>query len=211
MTIRLALVEDNEAFREGFAMLLRSLDGIELVAQAVSGEDALLTVARTQPDVLVMDLNLPGIDGIETTKRLVNSSPHIRVLVLSMLEDDASVLAAMRAGACGYLVKGASQAEIVRAIEAVAAGQAIFGPRVARRILDQAAKPAADPPFPNLTERERAILDHLARGEDNTAIARSLGIAPKTVRNHLSTIFAKLQVPDRSRAIIRAREAGLGG
>jgi DNA-binding NarL/FixJ family response regulator len=174
MTIRLALVEDNEAFREGFAMLLRSLDGIELVAQAASGEDALLTVARTQPDVLVMDLNLPGIDGIETTKRLVDSSPHIRVLVLSMLEDDASVLAAMRAGARGYLVKGASQAEIVRAIEAVAAGQAIFGPRVARRILDQAAKPAVDPPFPNLTERERAILDHLARGEDNTAIARSL-------------------------------------
>lgn len=142
-----------------------------------------------------MDFNLPGIDGIETTERLVSGSPHIRVLVLSMLEDDASVLAAMRAGARGYLVKGAGQAEIVRAIEAVAAGQAIFGPGVAQRILEQASKPAADPPLPELTARERAILDLLARGDDNTAIARSLGIAPKTVRNHPSTIFVKLRVP----------------
>ncbi len=211
MIIRTVLVDDNEAFREGFSMLLRSIDGIELVAYAATGEDALISVARTQPDVVIMDLHLPRMNGIEATERIVATSPHIRILVLSMLEDDASVLAAMRAGASGYLVKGAGQAEIVRAIEAVAAGEAIFGPGVAKRILDQVSRPPEARPFPELTERERGVLDLVARGEDNASIARTLRISSKTVRNHLSAIFTKLQVNDRARAIVLAREAGLGG
>lgn len=211
MVITVVLVDDNEAFREGFAMLLRSIDGIDLVAEAESGEAALRSVADVQPDVVVMDLNLPGLSGIETTARIVEVSPHIRVLALTMLDEDASVLAAMRAGASGYLVKGAGQAEIVRAIHAVAAGEAIFGPAVAKRILEQIAGSVPERPFPELTEREHQVLDLVARGDDNAAIARTLAIAPKTVRNHLSMIFLKLQVSDRSRAIVRAREAGLGG
>lgn len=211
MTIKVLLVEDNEAFREGFAMLLRSLDGVDLTGEASSGEDAIRAAARLQPDVVVMDLHLPGMNGVQATERIVATSPHIHVLVLSMLDDDASVLAAMRAGASGYLVKGAGQAEILRAIQAVAAGEAIFAPKVAKRFLEQIARPSSTRPFTDLTDREHEILELLARGEDNAGIARRLGISPKTVRNHLSTVFTKLQVSDRARAIVRAREAGLGG
>lgn len=211
VTVNVLLVDDNEAFREGFGMLLRSIDGIDLVAEAASGEEALRTVAEVQPDVVVMDLNLPGINGIDATAQIIAASPHIRVLALTMLDQDASVLAAMRAGASGYLVKGAGQAEIVRAIHAVAAGEAIFGPGVARRILELMTRPSQTRPFPELTDREHEVLDLVARGDDNASIARTLAISPKTVRNHLSMIFVKLQVRDRARAIVRAREAGLGG
>lgn len=210
MTIRVVLVDDSEPFREGFAMLLRSLDGIELVAQAGSAEDGLLTAARTQPDVVVMDLHLPGTNGIEATARILATSPHIRVLVLTMLDDDASVVGAMRAGASGYLVKGAGQAEIVRAIEAVAAGEAIFGPAAARHVLTQLTAPSAEQPFPELSRREREVLELLAEGNDNAGIASSLGLTAKTVRNHLSTVFSKLGVTDRGQAIVVAREAGVG-
>lgn len=211
MSIRVVLVDDSEAFREGFAMLLRSLDGIELVAQAGSAEHGVLTAARTQPDVVVMDLHLPDANGIEATERILATSPHIRVLVLTMLDDDASVVGAMRAGASGYLVKGAGQAEIVRAIEAVAAGEAIFGPVIARQVLAQLASPTKADPFPELTGREREVLELLAAGNDNAKIAGTLGLSTKTVRNHLSTVFAKLGVVDRGQAIVVAREAGVGG
>lgn len=210
MSIRVVLVDDSEAFREGFAMLLRSLDGIELVAQAGSAEDGVLTASRTQPDVVVMDLHLPNANGIAATERILATSPHIRVLVLTMLEDDASVIGAMRAGASGYLVKGAGQAEIVRAIEAVAAGEAIFGPAIARQVLTQLGSPARDHPFPDLTGREREVLELLAAGNDNARIAAALGVSSKTVRNHLSTVLSKLGVVDRGQAIVVAREAGVG-
>lgn len=211
MTIEVLLADDSEAFREGFALLVRSLPGVELVGQASTGEEAVLAAARLQPQVVVMDLHMPGTNGVEATRRVLGTSPHIRVLVLSMLDDTATVLAAMRAGASGYLVKGAARDEIRRAIEAVAAGEAIFGPEIARQLLDRVTAPGDAMPFPELTTREREILDHLARGASNAAIGRALGIAPKTVRNHLSSVFLKLQVTDRARAAVLARDAGLGG
>lgn len=208
--IRVVVADDSAAFREGFSMMVRAAAEVELVGQAATAEDAVLTVLRVQPDVVVMDLHMPEAGGVEATRRVVEASPHVRVLVLSMLEDDDSLVAALRAGASGYLVKGASQAEVVRAITAVASGQVIFAPTVARRVLDHVAGEPAPDPFPDLTRREREVLDALARGHDNTRIARDLGIAPKTVRNTLSTVFTKLAVADRSEAIVRARDAGLG-
>lgn len=211
MTTRIALADDSAAFREGFAMLMRSLPGMDLVGEAATGAEAVRLVARVQPDVVVMDLHMPDLDGIEATRRVTEVSPHIRVLVLTMSADDNSVLAAMRAGASGYLVKGAAQAEIVRAISAVAAGEVIFGPAVARQVLARiTGDSATGAPFPDLTDRERQVLELVARGESNSAISRSLDIADKTVRNHLSSIFTKLQVQDRAQAIVRARESGLG-
>jgi DNA-binding NarL/FixJ family response regulator len=160
-----------------------------------------------------MDLNMPGGDGIEATRRIVATSPHIAVLVLSMYEDDEQVFGALKAGARGYLLKGADRGELVRAIRSVASGGAIFGPGIARRLMSFfAARPAVDvTAFPELTEREREILDMVARGLSNTEITRRLVLSPKTVRNHVSNIFSKLQVADRAQAIVRAREAGLGG
>lgn len=193
-------------------MLLRSLPDVELVGEAATGAEAVRMAARVQPDVIVMDLHMPDLGGIEATRRVTDVSPHIRVLVLTMSADDDSVLAAMRAGASGYLVKGAAQAEIVRAISSVAAGEVIFGPAVARQVLARITGDARTAtPFPELTEREREVLELVARGESNAAISRRLAIADKTVRNHLSSIFAKLQVADRAQAIVRARESGLGG
>jgi DNA-binding NarL/FixJ family response regulator len=211
--IRILLADDHASFRSGLAALITTIEGFEVVAEAGSGDEAVASAAQSQPDVAVMDLNMPGLDGIEATRRIVATSPHIAVLVLSMYEDDDQVFGALKAGARGYLLKGADRAELVRAIRGVASGEAIFGPAVARRLVAFfAARPAVESSvFPELTLREREILEMIARGLSNPDITRRLGLSPKTVRNHVSNIFSKLQVADRGQAIVRAREAGLGG
>jgi DNA-binding NarL/FixJ family response regulator len=209
--IRVVIADDHPIVREGLTALLTSLPGFTVAGVAATGRAAVREVVTTRPDVAVLDLQMPDLDGIAATKEITRAAPGVAVLVLTMFSDDDSVFAAMRAGARGYLVKGAEQDEIARAIRAVAAGEAIFGPAVAQRVLAFFATPrAADVPFPELTGREGQILDLLAAGLPNAAIAGRLGVAPKTVANNVSTIFTKLQVADRAAAIIRAREAGLG-
>ncbi|WP_405067798.1 response regulator transcription factor [Kribbella sp. NBC_01510] len=209
--IRVVLADDHPVVRAGLAALLTSLDGIEVVGVASTGREAVREVITTRPDVAVLDLRMPDLDGFAATRELVRSAPDVAVLVLTMFEDDDSVFAAMRAGARGYLVKGAEQEEIARAIQAVAAGEAIFGPGVARRMLGFfSAPPPAAEPFPELTSRERQILDLLAAGLSNSAIADRLDLASKTVANNVSAIFTKLGIADRSAAIVQARNAGLG-
>ncbi|MFD3406687.1 response regulator [Kribbella sp. NPDC058693] len=211
MSIRVVLADDHPVVRAGLAALLTSLPGIEVVGVASTGREAVREVITSHPDVAVLDLQMPDLDGFAATRELARSAPDTAVLVLTMFEDDDSVFAAMRAGARGYLVKGAEQEEIARAIRAVAAGEAIFGPGVARRVLTffSAPPPAADP-FPELTTRERQILDLIAAGLSNPAIADRLDLASKTVANNVSTIFTKLGIADRATAIIQARNAGLG-
>jgi DNA-binding NarL/FixJ family response regulator len=209
--IRVVIADDHPIVREGMTALLASLPGITVAGIAATGRAAVREVVTTRPDVAVLDLQMPDLDGIAATKEITAAAPEVAVLVLTMFSDDDSVFAAMRAGARGYLVKGAEQDEIARAIRAVAAGEVIFGPAVAQRVLGFFTTPAAaDVPFPDLTGREREILDLLAAGLPNGAIAARLGVAPKTVANNVSTIFTKLQVADRAAAIIRARDAGLG-
>jgi len=209
--IRVVLADDHPVVRAGLEALLTSLPGIEVVGVASNGREAVREVITVRPDVAVLDLQMPGLDGFAATRELTRSAPEVAVLVLTMFEDDDSVFAAMRAGARGYVVKGAEQEEIARAIRAVAAGEAIFGPGVARRVLSFfSAPPPAAEPFPELTTRERQILDLLAAGLSNTAIADRLDLASKTVANNVSTIFTKLGIADRSTAIIQARNAGLG-
>lgn len=212
--LRLLLADDHAAFRGGLRALLATVEGIEVVGEAGTGEEAVTRAAALQPDVVLMDLNMPGLGGVEATRRIVDTSPHMAILVLSMYEDDESVFLALRAGARGYLLKGADRAEIVRAVRAVADGDAIFGAGVARRVMAylSAPHPAFAPQaFPELTGREREILDLVAHGMTNQAITDQLVVSPKTVRNHISNIFSKLQVADRAEAIVRAREAGMGG
>ena len=211
--IRILLADDHASFRTGLAALLESVPGIQVVGAATTGEEAVTLALAMQPDIVVMDLNMPGVDGIEATRRIVVTSPHVAVLVLSMYEDDDQVFGALKAGARGYLLKGADRGEIVRAIRSVTSGEAIFGPGIARRLMSFfAARPAFEAAvFPELTEREREILDMVARGLSNMEITQRLVLSPKTVRNHVSNIFSKLQVADRAQAIVRAREAGLGG
>jgi DNA-binding NarL/FixJ family response regulator len=212
--VTIVVAEDHPLYRRALTALLGGQPGWSVVAQAEDGVGAVTAAHAAQPDVVVMDLRLPGLDGIEATRRIVAASPHIAVLVLTMYDDDASVFAAMRAGARGYLLKGADQADIVRAVSAVAGGEAIFGAPVARRIIEffAAPRPAAVPEivFPELTVREHEVLDLIAAGRSNADLAAALVLSPKTVRNHVSNIFTKLHVADRSAAIVRAREAGLG-
>ena len=210
--LRVVIADDHPLVRSGLRTILAAADGIDVVGDASTGAEA-ITAARTlTPDVIVMDLQMPDTDGIEATRQVVAANPAIAVLVLTMFEDDTSVFSAMRAGALGYLLKGAEQEEIIRAIQAAAHGEAIFGPAIAVRLIDFFTHPHTPtaPAFPELTYREREVLDLIAAGQPNAAISRSLFISPKTVANHVSNIFAKLQVADRSEAIVRAREAGLG-
>jgi DNA-binding NarL/FixJ family response regulator len=209
--ITVLLADDHPLYRRGLRQLL---DGgaTRVVGEVEDGAAAVEQARALQPDVVVMDLNMPGKDGVQATREVVRDSPHVAVLVLTMHDDDDSVFAAMRAGARGYLLKGADAAEITRAVAAVAGGEAIFGPSVARRVLEwfSSPRPAAQAVFPQLTEREHEVLDLVAAGRSNGEIAATLVLSPKTVRNHVSNVFAKLHVADRAEAIVRARDAGLG-
>lgn len=211
--VRVVIADDHRHFRDGLRALLLSAEDVEVVGEAGTGDEVISLAVRLQPDVILMDLQMPGTNGIEATRRILYTSPHISILVISMFEDDDSVFAALQAGARGYLLKGALKAEILRAIRAVASGEAIFGPAIARRLMTYfaAPRPAAPPrAFPELTGREQEILVLIEQHLTNPEIATRLGLSPKTVRNHVSNIFDKLQVADRAEAIMRAREAGMG-
>jgi DNA-binding NarL/FixJ family response regulator len=211
--IRVLLADDHPAFLEGLALLLADADEIEVVGKATDGEHACRLHAELHPDVVVMDLHMPAMGGIEATREIRQADPDVAVLVLTMVEDDDSVFAAIRAGARGYLLKGAGRDDVLRAINAVHQGDAIFGPSIAERMLDFWAGDPGTPtpqPFSELTDRERQILELIAQGLNNADIARRFVLSPKTVRNHVSNIFSKLHVADRSQAIVRAREEGLG-
>ncbi|WP_155340699.1 response regulator [Acrocarpospora corrugata] len=208
--IRVLIADDHFVVRRGIGALLASLDAVEVVAEAATGAETVRQAQLTRPDVIIMDIQMPDLDGIEATRRLSVLVPDAAVLVLTMFEDDASVLSAMRAGARGYLLKGAQQQDLLAAIRSVAAGQMVIGPGVAGRLVGYLGTAQPPDPFPDLTPRERAILDRLAQGQSNGAIAAELGVAPKTVGNHVSAIFAKLRVASRAEAIVRAREKGLG-
>lgn len=210
--IRVLIADDHPVFRFGLRALLASEPDIEVVGEATTGDEVIELAAAVQPDVILMDLNMPGPNGIEATQRILQKHPPIGILVVTMFDDD-SVFAAMRAGARGYILKGAEGEETLRAIHAVARGEAIFSPTIARRLMQHFAAPgrsSSPDPFPELTEREHEVLALVAQGYTNTTIAERLYMSPKTVRNYVSSIFSKLQVSDRTQAAIRAREAGLG-
>lgn len=211
--VRVLVADDHPIFRDGLATLLGTQPGVAVVATAGDGAEAVALAAEHHPDVVVMDVQMPGMNGIDATRRLTETQPDVRVLVFTMGEEDGTVLAAMRAGARGYLVKGASQDEVARAISTVHAGGLVFGASLALRIADLLSGTSTPDrsAFPQLTERELEILDLIAAGKNNPQIASALYLAPKTVRNNVSNILAKLQATDRAEAIIRARDAGLGG
>jgi len=211
--IQILAVDDHTLFREGISALLSSIPDMVVVGEASSGEEAIVKAGELQPDIVLMDIQMPGVNGIEATRRILQTSPNIGVIVITMYQDDDSVFAAMRAGARGYILKGADQEEMLRAIRAVSSGEALFGPTIATRLMEFFSSPKPHTPpqaFPELTDREREVLELIAAGLDNLRIAQRLSISPKTGRNHVSNIFNKLQVANRSQAIIRAREAGLG-
>jgi DNA-binding NarL/FixJ family response regulator len=211
--LRVIVVDDHPMYRDGLRMTLAATRDFESVGEARDAESALDLVAEHHPDMVLMDLRLPGMSGIEATRRIVAADPGVRVVVVSMLEDDDSIFAAMRAGARGYLLKGADRDELLAALRAVAHGEVIFGAAIARRVMaffTGQMPTAAAAAFPELTDREREILERLARGDPNQAIAQQFGLSDKTVRNHVSSILNKLQVADRAQAIVRARDAGLG-
>ena len=211
MTLRIVVADDHGIVREGLGALLSAHDGYELAGTAATGAEAVRSAVTLRPDVLVMDIQMPDLTGIEATRQITRVAPEVAVLILTMFDDDESVFAAMRAGARGYVLKGAAPDNVIRAIAAVAAGEAIFGPGIARRALDYLSGPRPDQAaFPELTPREREVLDLIAAGLGNAAIAARLGLAPPTVGNHITSIFGKLQVSSRAEAIIRARSAGLG-
>jgi DNA-binding NarL/FixJ family response regulator len=213
MTTRVLVVDDHPLYREGLLAALSVVDGVDVVGEAETGEEAVQRAAELVPDVVLMDLHLPGLSGVEATRRITAAQPSAGVLVLTMLDADDAVFSAMRAGARGYLLKGAGRAEIASAIAAVARGEVIFSAGVATRVMDLfSGRGTGGPaPFRELTEREREILDLVARGLTNAAIAQRLFLSDKTVRNHVSNIFTKLQVGGRAEAVARARDAGLGG
>jgi DNA-binding NarL/FixJ family response regulator len=210
-TLRIVVADDHGIVREGLGALLSAHDGYELVGTAATGAEAVRAAVTLHPDVLVMDIQMPDLTGIEATREIVRAAPEVAVLMLTMFDDDDSVFAAMRAGARGYVLKGAAPDNVIRAIAAVAADEAIFGPGIARRALAYLSGPRSEQAaFPELTPREREVLDLIAAGLGNAAIALRLGLASATVGNHITSIFAKLQVASRAEAIIRARSAGLG-
>ena len=216
--LRVLVADDHPIFLAGMRQLLQAHPNLTCAAAVTTGHEAVRLAVAESPDVVVLDLDMPDLSGVEAARMIVAGAPSVAVLMLTMLSDDESVFAALRAGARGYLLKGSTADEVVTAIRSVAAGGAVFGPSIATRILDYfnawrpAARADAPPPewLPELTERERAILDLLADGESNPSIAAKLHLSPKTVRNHVSAIFEKLHVADRRQAMLRAREAGLG-
>lgn len=211
--IRVLIADDHPLFRDGMHGLLDSVEETEVVGEAADGEEAVRLAGALAPDVILMDLNMPKKNGIEAAREILAVDPRPGILVVTMLEDDDSVFAAMRAGALGYLLKGADQDEVLRAIRAVANGEAIFGPGIARRVMQlfSGGRPKAPRAFPDLTEREEEILTLISRGRSNAEISRDLFLSLKTVQNHVSNIFRKLQVADRVGAVLRARASGLGG
>jgi DNA-binding NarL/FixJ family response regulator len=211
--LRILIADDHPLFRHGVQALLSATPDTEVVGEASTGEEAISLAATLQPDVILMDIQMPGVNGIEATRRILRESPQVRILMVTMFEDEASVFTAMRAGARGYVLKDTEKTELLRAINAVGNGEAIFSSAVATRLLDFFAAPR--PPllpqaFPELTDREREILDLIAQGHNNHEIAGRLVLSPHTVRNYVSNIFSKLQVADRAQAIVRAREERLG-
>jgi DNA-binding NarL/FixJ family response regulator len=212
-TIRILIADDHGVVREGLRAVLGPEPDMEVVGEAATGKDVVELAAELRPDVILMDIQMPGMNGIEATRRILEATPEVGVVVLTMFEDDDSVFSAMRAGARGYVLKGAPPSQILKVLRAVAGGEAYFGPEIARRLMDffSAPKPASpEETFPELSAREVEILDLIAQGHSNAKIAGRLFLSPKTVGNHISHIFTKLQVADRAHAIIRAREAGLG-
>lgn len=211
--IRVVLVDDHPVFRQGMRVVLDDLDDVEVVAEAADGLDAVEVVGAHLPDVVLMDLRMPGVGGLEATTQIAHDHPEVAVLVLTMDDDDASVFAALRAGARGYLLKEADGTDVHRAIVGVASGEAVFGPGVATKVIAYLSSPGAARgplPFPQLTDRDREVLELVAAGLDNTAIARRLFLAPKTVRNRISDILSKLHARSRAEAIAMARDAGIG-
>lgn len=211
--ITVVIADDHPVFREGMRGMLEAAEDMEVVGEATTGNEAVEVVMQHTPNVVLMDLKMPGLNGVEATRSIVQSLPGVYVLVITMFEDDSSVFAAMRAGARGYVLKDAAREEILRAIRAVSHGEAIFSPAIASRLmtfLSPRHAPTGEETFPDLTEREREVLDRIARGKSNAEIGRALGLSTKTVANYVSTILTKLQITDRSEAIIRARDAGMG-
>jgi DNA-binding NarL/FixJ family response regulator len=212
-SIHVLIADDHSLYREGVRKMLSVAPDIEIVGEATNGDEAVAQALALQPDVILMDLKMPGVNGIEATRRILYASPRIGVLVLTMFETDETVFAAMRAGARGYLLKDVDQEDVIRAVKTVSRGEAIFSPAIAERLIHYfaALRPTtADFAFPQLTEREREILHLIAQGHSNSEIAERLVLSIKTVQNHVSNIFSKLQVADRAQAIVRARDAGLG-
>lgn len=212
MSIRVLVVDDHPVFRAGLVAVLDDLDEVDVIAQAGSGREAIAAVAQHGPDVVLMDLRMPDLGGLEATARLTVEHPEAAVIVLTMDSDDDSVFAALRAGARGYLLKEADVEDIGRAIRGVARGEAVFGPGIAERVLSffSAARPASRP-FPQLTDREHEVLELIAQGLDNQAIARRLFLSEKTIRNRVSDTLAKLHAGSRAEMVALARDAGLGG
>ncbi len=209
---RILIADDHTLLRDGLRALLASIPDIEVLGEAATGQEALRLATELQPDVILMDIQMPDMNGIEATRQILRTSPHMGIIILTMFKDDDSVFAAMRAGARGYVLKGADQAVLLRAVRAVANGESLFSPEIATRLIQFFAnlKPSAPELFPELTTREREILALIAEGAANADIAEKLVLSMKTVRNHVSNIFNKLQVADRAQAAIRAREMGLG-
>lgn len=210
--LRVLIADDHPLFRHGLQALLSATPDFDVVGEASTGDEVISQASTLQSDVILMDIQMPGQSGIEATRRILHEHPSIRILVVTMFEDDASVFTAMRAGARGYVLKDAEKVEMLRAISAVGSGEAIFSPAIATRLIDffSAPQPAVPPQtFPELTEREREILNLIAQGQSNPEIAARLVLSSNTLRNYVSNIFSKLQVADRAHAIIRARDAGL--
>jgi DNA-binding NarL/FixJ family response regulator len=215
-TIRLLIVDDHALFREGLRALFSAIEDIELVGEATYGQEAIDIVEQLQPDVVLMDIDMPGMSGVQATRTILRETASTGIVMVTMLEDDASVFSAMRVGARGYVLKGAQPKELVETIRAVANGQALFGPAIATRIMhffneqgQQSESSLSKDAFPELTPRELEVLELIAEGNKNSEIAKKLVISDKTVRNHITNIFSKLQVADRAQAIIKARDAGL--